>query len=110
MQLPKRNTYFVQETTVMRLSEFDPNKRDGRNRRRVVSDRRVSTQSGRSGDGLGFRATSYLTALERAPTLRYSNARVELPEPGLQQRIAKNPTCGRGSNPFTWRIMIWIDR
>jgi hypothetical protein len=25
MQLPKRNTYFVQETTVMRLSEFDPN-------------------------------------------------------------------------------------
>src|SRR5271168_3964258 len=29
-------------------------------------------QRGRSANGLGFRATSYLTALERAPTLRYS--------------------------------------
>jgi hypothetical protein len=50
--------------------------------------------------------------MDAAPHVKYTNddATIELPDPGLQQRIAKNPTCGRGSNPFSWRIMIWIDR
>jgi hypothetical protein len=32
----------------------------------------TGARRGRSANGLGFRATSYLTALERVPTLRYS--------------------------------------
>jgi hypothetical protein len=47
--------------------------------------------------------------MDAAPHVKYTNdgATIELPDPGLQQRIAKNldekptPTCGRGSNPLS---------